>query len=238
MQYDIFVLYSIGEDEKKRPNEDRVKQVISLLQSKGITTSNFDEINQSIVIDTSCIEQSKCVVIFIDRNYFNNVSLEQWNIYKSQYQNAKASKGVRKFIPLVMEPRMLDYSKWTGPAGIDLHGMIYTDLSFDFDDEEFLNIKCDEIISRMKVIDSTIGSSDGIDSNSNSNSFKKTNTFLGYPSSSSPSTTQVTESKTSNNNSISFPVLSADNTTALDCCACLCYCIFLPIQIIFNAPSS
>jgi hypothetical protein len=173
MQYDIFVLYSIGEDEKKRPNEDRVKQVISLLQSKGITTSNFDEINQSIVIDTSYIEQSKCVVIFIDRNYFNNVSLEQWNIYKSQYQNAKASKGVRKFIPLVMEPRMLDYTKWSGPAGIDLHGMIYTDLSFDFDDEEFLNIKCDEIISRMKVIDSTIGSSNGIDSNSNSSSFKR-----------------------------------------------------------------
>ena len=136
-EYDCFLTHDWGEDEKSRPNHDRVSEVNRLLKAQGLVTWFDEERMQGNVVAqmTNGIDRSATVIVFVTQRYCAKVAGKgdagDDDNCKREFEYACLRKGVAKMITVVMEPCCRDTKKWQGGVGFNLGGRLYKDLSDD-----------------------------------------------------------------------------------------------------------
>ena len=107
-----------------------------MLKEKGLVTW-FDEDRMEGDIRykmTEGIENSKVVVVFITERYISKVSgSDPRDNCNFEFWHAFDLLGVDRMIPVVMEGRMRDPTKWKGKGGGALRSKLYVDLVDDGD---------------------------------------------------------------------------------------------------------
>lgn len=95
------------------------------------------------------IDNSHVVVVFITKDYMEKVNLEGEDNCKLEFTYAMQQKGAKNLIPVVMEPGMLDTSKWKGLLSMYLGQTLYVDMSTDELAKQNMGKLVDEIKKRM-----------------------------------------------------------------------------------------
>lgn len=138
---DVFLSHDWGIDEKGRDNHDRVSIINHKLDELGYRTW-FDEEKIMGDIDDEIsegIEQTKCVIVFMTRQYHNKVnSRDPYDHCRLEFNHAKRMVSIDKMVAVVMEPCMTEAKKWTGQIGMYLGGKMYINMSKDLMNKTYL----------------------------------------------------------------------------------------------------
>ena len=97
---------------------------------------------------TEGIDNTDCVIVFITEAYLSNV-ISNGNC-KMEFNYAAKVKP-KLIIPLVLNAKCRDTSKWTGVLGLFFAGELYVDLVNDRDFDENLNNLYGEINRRINL---------------------------------------------------------------------------------------
>ena len=139
---DVFLSHNWGEDEDGRDNHKRVSIINEELKTRGYKTW-FDEEKMAGNIDVKMaqgIDQTKGVIIFITRKYYEKVNGENaGDNCKKEFQYASKVKTPARMVPVVMEKSMRDLAPWLGLVGINLGGEMYVDMSGDMKNKTYLS---------------------------------------------------------------------------------------------------
>ena len=139
---DVFLSHNWGEDEDGRDNHKRVSFINEELKTRGYKTW-FDEEKMAGNIDEKMaqgIDQTKGVIIFITRRYYEKVNGENaGDNCKKEFHYASKVKTRAKMVPVVMEKSMRDSDSWSGLVGINLRGEMYVDMSGDMENKTYLS---------------------------------------------------------------------------------------------------
>ena len=139
---DVFLSHNWGEDEDGRDNHKRVSFINEELKTRGYKTW-FDEEKMAGNIDVKMaqgIDQTKGVIIFITRKYYEKVNGENaGDNCKKEFQYASKVKTPARMVPVVMEKSMRDLAPWLGLVGINLGGEMYVDMSGDMENKTYLS---------------------------------------------------------------------------------------------------
>lgn len=147
-KYDAFLTHDWGVDELQRNNHDRVAGVNKTLKANGIVTwFDSDRMRNDVVSQIlQGIQNSSKVVVFITERYMKKLETKEGvDFCRSEFLTATNVVGPQNMIPIVMEPRMLDQSKWTGP----LQFYLGTKLYLDFTGASKVEANIDSLISRI-----------------------------------------------------------------------------------------
>jgi len=131
---DCFLTHDWGADELNRDNHFRAAKVNDALKDRGLSTwFDEDRLTGDIVQQiTRGIQSSKRVIVFVTLRYMEKLEREDGVDYcRNEFLTAANIKGGQNMIPCVMEPRMLDQSKWTGPLQFHLGTKLYVDFTTD-----------------------------------------------------------------------------------------------------------
>ena len=125
-----FLSHDWGTAETGHANHKRVSRVNAMLNRMGVKTW-FDEQQlggQDVVLQiTAGIDKAKCFVVFLTQRYMDKVNEpldDRIDYCKVEFRYAVTHKGAGRIIVVVMEPELLDITKWTGAVG----GLIGTGL--------------------------------------------------------------------------------------------------------------
>ena len=139
---DVFLSHNWGEDEDGRDNHKRVSIINEELKTHGYKTW-FDEEKMAGNIDEKMaqgIDQTKGVIIFITRRYYEKVNGENaGDNCKKEFQYASKVKTPARMVPVVMEKSARDLAPWLGLVGINLGGEMYVDMSGDMENKTYLS---------------------------------------------------------------------------------------------------
>jgi len=137
MNNQLFFSHTWRPDKEGRDNHSRVKELVHGIHKKGWGTW-FDEYNMMGNIDASMaagIDNCECVIVCITETYCLKINETARNPRKRDNCHKEwnyACNRDKLMIPVIMEPYMLDTSKW--PAGVvplHLGSTLYLDASND-----------------------------------------------------------------------------------------------------------
>lgn len=117
---DCFLTHDWGVDELERSNHERVARVNTSLKERGfVTWFDSDRLVGNIVAQMcNAIDRTKCVIVFITKNYMEKVSGDNANDNcQLEFNYALRQKSAKHMIAVVMESRMRDTSTWRGAVG-------------------------------------------------------------------------------------------------------------------------
>lgn len=147
---DVFLSHDWGKDHL---NHLRVRLIDQKLQELGYKTW-FDEKDMKGEIHKAMaggIEHTKCVIVFITKNYYAKVTGMNGNDNcKLEFDYAASKKTKSNMIAVVMESDMCDTRKWTGSVGIHLCNKIYIDMSGDLNDQTYLREKINQLKKELE----------------------------------------------------------------------------------------
>ncbi|KAF0722563.1 hypothetical protein Ae201684_018297 [Aphanomyces euteiches] len=147
-EYQVYLAYANSKDSLGRSVKDRVAAIHASLVTKEFVVW-FDgekSLASSKLIDHGVI-RSSVVVIFLTRNYMNQVNSDGL-LDSSQHEFclALATQGLSHIVLCVMEDDMKLYDNLTGEWRV-----IVGDCEcLDFTDEELLDLACDELATRIR----------------------------------------------------------------------------------------
>jgi hypothetical protein len=155
--YDVFLTHDWNTDELGRDNHVRVNRINEEMKKMGFRTW-FDEERMNGQITQKMIDgidRSICVIVFITKNYIQKASgtglkKDQDNCY-IEFEWAQRNKGRYKMIPIVMEPRCQDTTKWFGLVGSTLGGTLYVNHSSDEKLENTVNDLTEKIMTIVQT---------------------------------------------------------------------------------------
>lgn len=127
---DVFLTHDWGHDE--HDNHMRVSKVNDALKARGLRTWFDTEKMEGNVRKKmiSGIENTLCVAVFITKRYLEKVASDNTeDNCQLEFNFACRRKTAKRMLPVVMEARMRDTSRWTGEVGLALGGVLYVDLS-------------------------------------------------------------------------------------------------------------
>jgi len=137
--FDAFLSHDWGKDGK---NHERVRRVAAALTAEGLKPW-FDEaemrgdVNQRMA---EGIEASRCMVVFLTRNYIDKANGKgprgDDDNCKFEFDTGLLQQGVRRMLPVVMEPALRDTKAWRGQVGGKLGVKLYVDLSEEEEGKE------------------------------------------------------------------------------------------------------
>ncbi|RYH20274.1 TIR domain-containing protein [archaeon] len=156
---DCFLTHDWGTDELGRSNHERVAKVNSSLKERGFVTWFDSEKLVGNILAQMCngIDRTKCVIVFITKNYVDKVSSENANDNcQLEFSYAVRQKSAKVMIPVVMEGRMRDTSQWRGAVGMALGGSLYIDLVQDHNWDQQMDELGKYILSLVKPIRKTV----------------------------------------------------------------------------------
>ena len=151
---DVFLSHNWGEDEDGRDNHKRVSFINEELKTRGYKTW-FDEEKMAGNIDVKMaqgIDQTKGVIIFITRKYYEKVNGENaGDNCKKEFQYASKVKTPARMVPVVMEKSARDLTPWSGLVGINLGGEMYVDMSGDMENETYLSQQMKLLLRQLQT---------------------------------------------------------------------------------------
>ena len=151
---DVFLSHNWGEDEDGRDNHKRVSFINEELKTRGYKTW-FDEEKLAGNIDEKMaqgIDQTKGVIIFITRRYYEKVNGENaGDNCKKEFHYASKVKTRAKMVPVVMEKSMRDLAPWIGLLGINLSGEMYVDMSGDMENKTYLSQQMELLLKQLQT---------------------------------------------------------------------------------------
>jgi hypothetical protein len=131
-----FLTHDWGNDELGRNNHRRVVQVAKALKSRGLPVWIDEDEMTGDIVEQMCngIENSNAIVVFVTERYIGKVggSNDKDNC-KLEFKYAARMAGPSTMIPVVMEERMSDSHRWSGPVGFTLGGTLFVKM-WDDDD--------------------------------------------------------------------------------------------------------
>ena len=119
---DAFLSHNGGQDELGRDNHARVEQVNAALRGLDNATwfnerrggrgreQDDDETQHKIDIAAG-------VIIFVTRDYIELCKADEGNACQFEFNYAAERKGVKRVVPVAMEPGVCDPDSWDGPVG-------------------------------------------------------------------------------------------------------------------------
>ena len=150
---DVFLSHNWGKDEYGRDNHQRVSFINEELKAHGYKTW-FDEEDLVGNIDVEMaqgIDQTKGVIIFITRRYYEKVNGENaGDNCKKEFQYASKVKTPARMVPVVMEKSMRDLAPWLGLVGINLGGEMYVDMSGDIENKTYLSQQMKLLLKQLQ----------------------------------------------------------------------------------------
>lgn len=120
---DCFLTHDWGTDELGRSNHERVARVNESLKERGfITWFDSDRLVGNIVSQMcNGIDRTKCIIVFITKNYIEKVSGDNANDNcQLEFNYALRQKSAKYMIPVVMERRVRDTQTWRGAVGMNM----------------------------------------------------------------------------------------------------------------------
>ena len=78
---------------------------------------------------TKGIDSSRCVVVFLTKEYIDKVGKTTADNCKSEFLYAMKRRGVQSVLVVVLDSSCCDQSLWHGPVGFYLNHELYLDLS-------------------------------------------------------------------------------------------------------------
>jgi hypothetical protein len=157
MSNQLFFSHTWRPDKEGRDNHDRVRQLVHRIHKKGWGTW-FDEYNMVGNIDASMaagIDNCECVIVCLTETYCLKINETARNPRKRDNCHKEwnyACNRDKLMIPIIMEPYMLDTSKW--PAGVVplyLGSTLYLDMSND-DKYDKCIFELDEMLKHYSLI--------------------------------------------------------------------------------------
>ena len=136
-RFAVFLSHDWGSDELGRDNHQRVFEVNRRLRAEGLRTW-FDsermvgDINAAMTHGIDC---SETVIVFVTQAYIAKAAGRgprgQMDNCCAECSYALNRRGVQRMVAVVMEPRALDTTTWSGVVGLRLGTTLYIDLSTD-----------------------------------------------------------------------------------------------------------
>lgn len=156
---DVFLTHDWGK-ELGMDNHARVAIINKGLKERGLVTW-FDEeqmqgnIKKQMV---SGIDNAQCVVVFITKRYVEKVQGDNAeDNCQLEFNYAGLRKSGARMVSVVMEERMRNTRAWGGEVGMVLGGRLYTDMSGNLDDPDYLNSCLDSLYaSIMQLIGKSV----------------------------------------------------------------------------------
>ena len=142
MADDIFLSYNWGKDELHRDNKRRVSLVNKKLKELGYKTwFDTDRVWGGITEKMyQGIEQTKGVIVFITRRYYEKVNGDDAkDNCQLEFNYALRIKTRLQVVPVVMDKCMCDPTKWSGRVGFYLGGEKYIDMTGDLENKTYLS---------------------------------------------------------------------------------------------------
>ena len=149
-QTQCFLSHDWGTDALGRNNHERVHGINEGLKKRGIITWFDAEQMSGDIVDRMCegIDNTSCVLVFVTANYMGKVGGSNVNDNcKREFGYAVRRKGSDRMLSIVMEPGMRNPGDWTGPVGMALGGVLYSDLADD--KEEIMSGKLDDLAAQI-----------------------------------------------------------------------------------------
>jgi len=143
-------------DWKTDGNHERVSGVNRGLQSRGVVTW-FDSdrmVGNVRKTMTDGIEHTKCVMVFITREYLDKVNgADARDNCQFEFSYALEQLGPQRMIPVVMEAEMRNPREWRGVLGAALGTMLYVDMvGVDESSGRAFEAKMDELAALVRRI--------------------------------------------------------------------------------------
>ncbi|EQC26587.1 hypothetical protein SDRG_15527 [Saprolegnia diclina VS20] len=140
--YHVFLTHDWGTDEAGRDNHARVSKINDVLKANGLVTW-FDADRMSGNIKKQMghgIENSALVAVFITQRYMEKVNgANQNDNCQLEFNMAGNTQTAARLIPIVMEPRMKDQTKWKCEFKLTLGSLLYLDATSDANLLQFSN---------------------------------------------------------------------------------------------------
>lgn len=136
-EFHAYLSYAKAPDELGRDNQDRVGRINDLLQSSGFHTCFDADQMDGDSPEEMCthIEQSAAVCVFITEAYLVNAAGKgdkgADDASKKEFEYACQVRGVKRLVPVVMEPRCRNPGKWRGAVAMNCASILYVDLADD-----------------------------------------------------------------------------------------------------------
>lgn len=155
---DVFLSHNWGDDELGRDNHDRVVKLNELLKAKGYSTWCDAEQMTGDIVKRMCqgIDNTRVILCFITKRYVDKVGSPDHvpDNCKKEFMYAARKLTAAKIVPICMEPGMRNPADWSGPVGMELGGMLYTDMSDDKNagitaESDCFKMLCKEVESRL-----------------------------------------------------------------------------------------
>jgi hypothetical protein len=152
VQTHAFLTHNWGSQADNFENHRRVAKIYRILEKNYNMKMWFDEVylNDNILQEiTSGLLHTRCMIVFITKEYDRKISGQSEG---GIYCQLEFEQGFRRFftkgrlIPVIMEPEMLDSSKWSAALQGVFGGKLYFDFSkmISMTDDE-LSTKCQEL---------------------------------------------------------------------------------------------
>ncbi|KAG9407182.1 hypothetical protein AC1031_001877 [Aphanomyces cochlioides] len=149
-EYQVYLAFANSKDSLGRSVKDRVAGIHASLVTKEFVVwfDSEKSLASSKLIDHGVI-RSSVVVIFLTRNYMNQVNSDGL-LDSSQHEFclALATQGLSHIILCVMEDGMKLYDNLTGEWRV----IVGECECLDFTDEEVLDLACDELATRIRAL--------------------------------------------------------------------------------------
>ena len=152
---DVFLSHNWGRDESDRNNRYRVSLINRELKRRGYKTwFDEDEMAGNIAERMSeGIEQTKAVIIFLTRKYYEKVNGENaLDSCKREFIYAVQRKTPEKILVVVMEECMRDTGTWTKLVGFDFSSRLYVDMSEDLQDRNYLHQQMESLQEQLQYM--------------------------------------------------------------------------------------
>lgn len=130
----VFLTHAWGDDQQRRNNHARVRQLVRALQCTAQVVPWFDDDQMhGDVTQAMCtgLDTSDAVLVCITRAYINKCAREGNDNCKLELNYAYARKGVQRLVPVVMERDCLDTRTWNGAVGAYLDTHLYIPCTTD-----------------------------------------------------------------------------------------------------------
>jgi hypothetical protein len=146
-RFAAFVTHDWGTDEQGRDNHRRVVAVAHALTAQGLPVW-IDEVEmKGDVVMQMCngIENSDVALVFVTARYVKKVQIKDDNC-NLEFMHAIRMMGRAAMIPVIMDKRMSNKRRWTGPFGMQLAGHIHVKM---WDDDDITGAGLESLISSI-----------------------------------------------------------------------------------------
>ena len=153
---DVFLSHNWGADKSGRDNHLRVSLINNELQNAGYQTwFDRDRLRGDLFGQMAQgIENTQSVIVCITQKYIDKVnSKKASDNCQREFIYAAVKKTCSKMVAVVMERKMCDTSKWTGPVGLHLSGKLYIDMSGDLKNETYLSQQMNRLKEELQFME-------------------------------------------------------------------------------------